>query len=252
MLLLFLFFNVVLLSMMAVLWMLVGGSHAALHENAMALSVAAAVADALLLVVLVAVGLVRRGPAIAGRRLSLGGSATALAAFLLCVIGVGLLVAPLHLDTGMTEALFGTMQKSALGLFVMVVLAPLTEEMVFREGIQRSIAAALKQKGHDGAWLPIILTSVVFAAVHGNPAQAVPAFLLSLVLGLLYQRTGGIGLPVVAHVLNNVLAVVAMRVTIIDEVVSGQSAAVSLSAGIGATAIGAALLYAWWHKNDNV
>ena len=60
-------------------------------------------------------------------------------------------------------------------------------------------------------WMPrsfwsIVLTSVVFAAMHiGQGAAFIPLFFLSLGLGYLYQRTGRITASLVVHVVLNAL-----------------------------------------------
>lgn len=242
---LFLFFNVMLGGCLMVLWMAWTGEHAPMHVNGIALGVSAGLVDVLLIAVLWATSLVRRHPLREGRWREMHGKTTALAAFLLCTVGMGFLLAPLHLDSGMTETLFDTMKNNVAGLLVMVLLGPFAEELVFREGIQRSLAAAFQERGVQSIWPPILITSVLFAAVHMNAAQSVPAFVLSLVLGLLYARSGGIRLSFTAHVLNNLLAVVSMKVAAVDHVVSDAPLLVSLSVGTAAMALGAWMLNRW-------
>jgi glutamate-5-semialdehyde dehydrogenase len=84
-----------------------------------------------------------------------------------------------------------------LGPFLAVVIAPVTEEIVFRGLILRGLL---------GRWRPmaaILFSSGLFALVHFNPAQAPVALLLGLLTGWLYARTRSLGLCILAHALNN-------------------------------------------------
>ena len=71
-----------------------------------------------------------------------------------------------------------------LGPFLAVVIAPVTEEVVFRGLILRGLL---------GRWRPaaaILFSSALFALVHFNPAQAPVALLLGLLTGWLYDLAG--------------------------------------------------------------
>ena len=84
-----------------------------------------------------------------------------------------------------------------LGPFLAVVIAPVTEELVFRGLILRGLL---------GRWHPaaaILFSAGLFALVHFNPVQAPVALLLGLLTGWLYVRTRSLGLCIVAHALNN-------------------------------------------------
>ncbi len=84
-----------------------------------------------------------------------------------------------------------------LGPLLAVVVAPLTEELVFRGLILRGLL---------GRWRPlaaILFSAGLFALVHFNPAQAPVALLLGLLTGWLYARTRSLGLCILAHALNN-------------------------------------------------
>ena len=62
------------------------------------------------------------------------------------------------------------------------------------------------------SWVPIILSSILFALAHfGQGPAPIPLFFLSLGLGFIYQRTHRIWPSVVAHMLVNGLAVVQLK-----------------------------------------
>ena len=91
--------------------------------------------------------------------------------------------------------------KDRWGYFVVGLLAPLAEEMVFRGAILRSL---LRWK--QNPWVGIAISALLFAVVHMNPAQMPHAFLIGLLLGWMYWRTDSIVPGVVYHWVNNTVA----------------------------------------------
>lgn len=90
-----------------------------------------------------------------------------------------------------------------LCLICLVLVGPIAEEICFRRGVMGALL-------EDARFAPyaLVLSSLLFAAVHLNPAQMPEAFLLGLFLGWLYQRTHSLVLSVVCHILNNLVSVV--------------------------------------------
>lgn len=84
-----------------------------------------------------------------------------------------------------------------------VICAPIFEEIVFRGIIQKG----LMNKGVE-PWKAIIIASVIFGLVHGNPWQLVGAVLLGCVLGLVYYKTKSLLLPMLLHGFNNLCSTV--------------------------------------------
>ena len=82
-----------------------------------------------------------------------------------------------------------------------LAIAPLAEEIVFRGAILRSLL-----KWTSRHWLAIALSALCFALVHANPAQMPHAFLVGLLLGWMYYRTGSIIPCVTYHWVNNSVA----------------------------------------------
>lgn len=85
---------------------------------------------------------------------------------------------------------------------VPVLLAPIFEELVYRGMLQSAFVRAFSRP-----WIAILATSVVFAIMHhgtGMPWYALLSiFTLSVGLGVAFERTGRIGVPIVAHALFN-------------------------------------------------
>ncbi len=89
-----------------------------------------------------------------------------------------------------------TADKIVLGVIV-IVLAPLVEEALFR-GI---LYPAIKQLGHPR--LALWSSSAFFAVMHFNMATFVPLLFLALALVYLYETFQNLLAPVAAHALFN-------------------------------------------------
>jgi membrane protease YdiL (CAAX protease family) len=86
-------------------------------------------------------------------------------------------------------------------VLLLVIIAPLTEEPLFRGIILRGLLSR-----HRPA-TAVALTALLFAALHLNPWQSLFAFFLGVMFGWIYLRTGSLALAVLAHAMNNALAV---------------------------------------------
>jgi membrane protease YdiL (CAAX protease family) len=98
--------------------------------------------------------------------------------------------------------------KSPYGFFVIGLLAPFCEELVFRGAVLRSLLEWSKQKSGwlNNHWTMIAISAILFALIHFNPAQMPHAFLIGLLLGWLYYRTGSILPGIALHWTNNSIA----------------------------------------------
>lgn len=101
------------------------------------------------------------------------------------------------------EEVFDIILKDRWGYFVVGLLAPLSEELVFRGAVLRSL---LKWKSNP--WIGIVISAFLFALIHMNPVQMPHAFLIGLLLGWMYYRTDSIVPGVVYHWVNNTVAYV--------------------------------------------
>jgi membrane protease YdiL (CAAX protease family) len=87
-------------------------------------------------------------------------------------------------------------------LAMLLVLAPLLEETVFRAGLQE----ALLRRWQRQPWLANAVTAVAFGLAHAAvraDATAVAAALPALLIGAVYQRTGRLRHCVVLHAAMN-------------------------------------------------
>lgn len=100
------------------------------------------------------------------------------------------------------NGVFKSMAYDKVGMLIIVVIfSPIFEELIFR-GI---ILKGLLNNGMAPK-TAIVLSSVVFGIVHGNPWQFLGAAMLGLVLGLAYYKTKSILLTMILHALNNLVA----------------------------------------------
>lgn len=85
-------------------------------------------------------------------------------------------------------------------LAVAILVAPISEELLFRAGIFRYVRTRLPR------WIALLLPAVLFAALHLDIGSFVPLVALAVVYSLAYERTGNIGTTIVAHALFNLNA----------------------------------------------
>ncbi len=86
--------------------------------------------------------------------------------------------------------------------FLAVVMAPLTEEVVFRAGMFRYL------RTRTPAWIAFPLPAAIFALMHGNLVAFGPLFMLGIIFAVAYERTGRIAVPIIAHGLFNLNTVI--------------------------------------------
>lgn len=91
------------------------------------------------------------------------------------------------------------------------VFAPLFEEWLCRGLVLRGL---LQKTGPTSA---ILASAVFFAVLHMNPWQALPAFILGVLFGYVYYKTGSLKLTMLMHCVNNTMAVVFTQIPSMKE-----------------------------------
>ena len=86
------------------------------------------------------------------------------------------------------------------------IFAPLFEEWLCRGLVLRG----LLQK--HSPFSAIAVSAAFFAVLHLNPWQAIPAFLLGLLFGYVYYKTGSLKLTILMHCVNNTFAALMTRI----------------------------------------
>lgn len=137
------------------------------------------------------------------RGISLWQIAAAVCGALFLSIGLSELLEYLHLANNSDLQLFKEMSRNPWCILLMCIVGPLAEELTYRVGILRSLYG-MKMKG----WLATGITALLFAIIHGNLTQGIPAFVIGFLLGMMYLRTGDLRLCLPTHICNNTLAMI--------------------------------------------
>ncbi len=85
---------------------------------------------------------------------------------------------------------------------VVAIFAPIFEEWMCRGMVLRGLLTKMKP-----VWA-IVVSALFFAVIHANPWQALNAFLIGLVMGYVYYKTGSLLLTMIIHFVNNGSAVI--------------------------------------------
>lgn len=105
------------------------------------------------------------------------------------------------------ENVFSVLLSSFGGYIIIGLLAPVCEEVVFRGAVLRELLRSLAADGNSRrVWGCIVFSALFFSFAHMNPAQIPHAFVIGLLLGWLFYRTGSIIPGLVYHFVNNTAA----------------------------------------------
>jgi membrane protease YdiL (CAAX protease family) len=102
-----------------------------------------------------------------------------------------------------------------INLVLIAVLPAIGEEVFFRGVLQRLIIQLVK-----APWLGVLITAILFSAVHMQLLGFVPRVLLGFLLGAIYLLSGNLWLSIAGHFLVNGIQVVAAylyQVKMIDD-----------------------------------
>ena len=92
-----------------------------------------------------------------------------------------------------------------------VIMAPIMEELMIRGLSLNKLLSGSKK------WTAIIVSSIVFGVIHMNLLQGLNAFVLGIVLALVYYKTRSLITCMLCHAANNLLSVVS-EVLVIKEI----------------------------------
>lgn len=129
--------------------------------------------------------------------------ATLAAAFVCEPLSAALPDMPEHLEKALELLVDGPLWVSLLSVSI---FAPLFEEWLCRGLVLRGL---MKHMNPTGA---ICVSAAFFAILHMNPWQALPAFILGLLFGYVYYRTGSLKLTMLMHCVNNTFAVIFSKI----------------------------------------
>lgn len=92
-----------------------------------------------------------------------------------------------------------------VAVLALAVAPAIAEEILFRGAVQRSLATRLFPPA------AIVVTSLLFAGYHMSLLQLVPTFTLALLLGAIAHRGASVLPAMLAHLLNNTMAILVSR-----------------------------------------
>lgn len=92
-----------------------------------------------------------------------------------------------------------------LGAVAVVLLAPLSEEIVFRGAILKTLLSIIPIS-RNRYWISIAISALCFGIAHGNMAQGTHAFMMGILMGWLFFSTKSIWLCMIIHFVNNLAA----------------------------------------------
>ncbi len=85
-----------------------------------------------------------------------------------------------------------------------VVCAPILEEILFRGLIFESC------RERFGSGAAVLISALLFGLVHGVPVQIINAFVVGLIFGYIYLRTGSLLSVIILHAINNGIAYISL------------------------------------------
>jgi len=121
-------------------------------------------------------------------------------------------------------------------LFTISILAPLSEELLFRGFLQKFLEESWKD-----VTKAILITSIFFAFIHMNPYWIIQIYFMGILLGYLAWRTGSVIPSFILHGLNNIFALFLNNTTSsIEQIYSwnGHVSPLLLAAAVGLIIIG--------------
>jgi membrane protease YdiL (CAAX protease family) len=120
---------------------------------------------------------------------------------------IALLLAQLGITSMQAQAIAPagfTWVSAILTTLLAGIVIPFFEEIFFRGVVYRWL------RDKWGVAVGIIVSGLVFGIVHLEPATVVPVIVMGFVLAWTYEKSGSLWPPILIHMLNNLLAVIAL------------------------------------------
>jgi len=95
-----------------------------------------------------------------------------------------------------------------ISIVVVALLPAIFEEILFRGAIQNLLSRWIKMPV-----LAIVITAIIFSAIHGSYLGFLSRFALGFILGWVFYRTGNIWLNIIGHFFNNAMALTVLYIS---------------------------------------
>ena len=129
------------------------------------------------------------------------------------IMATAFIMEPVHLLLPETTPEYELQMKMAIEIppvwvsfIATCIYAPFFEEWLCRGIILRGLA----KRYHPA--IAITVSAAFFGLIHANIWQGVPAFLIGLVLGYVYYKSGSLKLSMLMHMVNNVIALILLQI----------------------------------------
>jgi len=135
------------------------------------------------------------------------------------------------------------------GIIVIVFVAPIVEELIFRH----AMLGGMLRRGVQ-PWIAILVSAFLFGLIHMNPAQTFAAFVLGLMFGMMYTKSRSVVPSILAHMFNNSLPVLAYNLTAkygeIGSAAGEERIAlpISLTITAGSLIVGVIIFVSYWRQ----
>ena len=94
-----------------------------------------------------------------------------------------------------------TWQSLLFNVFMIAVIPSIGEELIFRGLIQKLFTQWTRNQH-----IAVLITAILFSAMHLQFFSFLPRFVLGMLLGYMFVWSGNIWVPIVAHFVNNLAA----------------------------------------------
>lgn len=122
------------------------------------------------------------------------------------VIGAVTTFGVMQLGIGADETFWQAQESYGQNLFLTavssVILAPVMEELLFREIIYRRMESAY------GVYAAVIISSLLFAIGHASLIQVIYGFLMGVIFALNYRERGTVVTPMLMHMSANLITII--------------------------------------------
>lgn len=125
-----------------------------------------------------------------------------------------------------------------------VLITPILEELLHRGVVYGRLRRMMNM------WPAVIVSALVFAALHFNIIQFTYAFFIGIVLALFVEKTGHIYPAILAHIVANGIAVIRTETGFLLETVDGSVSAWLISVGLFFVGLSGLISYAGKKKTQ--
>lgn len=143
------------------------------------------------------------------------------------------------------SSILGSIELNTFGQYIgMLVssclIAGFAEELLFRGVIQSGFKKW-------GIRISVIVSALIFMLMHGNAEQTVHQFIIGVVIGYVFYKTGNLWIGVLIHMFNNFIPITqAYLLSLVPETeVVTETVTIQLNAGVVFMDLIVALLTAW-------